>query len=315
MKKKCLTLTINKKNILILITIVLFIFVCATLLLMNKENKYKSNLEDNNLNKEEQTVNKNQEEVIDKIDYVVLEGDISEAAIVYVSDNFSFFDKIIEVEVNISDIIENNYIKNKIIIDMYNENKCAAYTIVKASVVEIEAKTYLNCENYKTEGYDDNHLKENSNNIENDNKTDNKTDINKTTIKIENYIGKNYIDVKSNLESLGLLVKIERKNLSSSDNKYDSKIIVDQSIKQGEILFKGDLITLYIPNVVNYYPNFCNNNYSISEIQEFADLNNLILVIEYEENLSFEPGTIFFQSRDEGTTVVEGTKLIIKVCK
>ena len=76
-------------------------------------------------------------------------------------------------------------------------------------------------------------------------------------ITIEDYTGKNYLEVKGKLEAYGINVIIEKKEMEvDTDEDYETNIIMDQSIKKGEHLSKGDNITLYIPDIKNLYPDF-----------------------------------------------------------
>ena len=62
-------------------------------------------------------------------------------------------------------------------------------------------------------------------------------------IEIEDYTGKNYLEVKGRLEALGLIVKIER---ISTENNLSNDQVFDQSIKRGTKVKKGEVITLYV---------------------------------------------------------------------
>ena len=55
------------------------------------------------------------------------------------------------------------------------------------------------------------------------------------------------------------------------------------------------------------------DEYSVSEVEEFASDYGINLTINYEETTEYEPGTIIRQSRAAGTTVVEGARLTITV--
>lgn len=135
------------------------------------------------------------------------------------------------------------------------------------------------------------------------------------TVEIEDYRGQNYNEVKGRLEALNLQVIIERQDLAEGEdpNDYEEGIIIDQSVEPGERLSEGDRITLYIPNLTNQYPNFVEDEYSVSEVEEFASDYGINLTINYEETTEYEPGTIIRQSRAAGTTVVEGARLTITV--
>ena len=55
------------------------------------------------------------------------------------------------------------------------------------------------------------------------------------------------------------------------------------------------------------------DEYTIAEVEEFAEDYNITLSIVYEETDEYEPGTIIRQSRAAGTTVVSGARLTITV--
>ena len=67
-------------------------------------------------------------------------------------------------------------------------------------------------------------------------------------IKIEDYTGKNYYEVKAKLEAAKITVVLDKKDVSDSE-KLDSNTILSQDVKVGEKLGKGDTITLTIPNI------------------------------------------------------------------
>ena len=239
----------------------------------------------------------------------------------YVFDNYSFMENTITEEISLSVLIDNNYIEDETLLKLYNDGVCDAYSIVIANAVEIDGNTYLKCKNYMTEGYDDSHLKSDSINDSNSDisvdSVDNQDFNENSKIVVEDYTGQNYNEVKDRLEALNLQVIIERQDLDEGEdpNDYEEGIIIGQSVNSGEKLSEGDRITLYIPNIIISYPNFCNNSYNISQVEEFANSNNLTLTIEYVENSGYDTGTIFYQSRAEGTTVVNGARLLIRVAK
>ena len=135
------------------------------------------------------------------------------------------------------------------------------------------------------------------------------------TVEIEDYTGENYNEVKGRLEALNLQVIIDRLDLEEGEdpNDYEEGIIIDQSVEPGTKLSEGDSITIYIPNLTNQYPNFVEDEYSVAEVEEFAEDYGINLTINYEETTEYEPGTIIRQSRAAGTTVVEGARLTITV--
>jgi serine/threonine-protein kinase len=135
-----------------------------------------------------------------------------------------------------------------------------------------------------------------------------------TKIEIEDYLEKNYLEVKGALEALGLKVVIEKKDVDE-DSKYTDGQIIEQSVEAGEKLSVGETITLYIPNIVSKFPNFTDGSYSVDEIQTFCDEHNIKLDVEYVETSDYSEGTIYNQNKPEGYTIVEGVTLKIKVAK
>ena len=312
----------NKKAILILLIIILLIVAtCLIVLFLNKDNSNNSVENKAEVNDEQnQDININ-ENLNDNIDYNALKNNINEASIMYVFDNYSFMENTITEEISLSVLIDNNYIEDETLLKLYNDGVCDAYSIVIANAVEIDGNTYLKCKNYMTEGYDDSHLKSDSINDSNSDisvdSVDNQDFNENSKIVVEDYTGQNYNEVKGRLEALNLQVIIGRQDLDEGEdpNDYEEGIIIGQSVNSGEKLSEGDRITLYIPNIIISYPNFCNNSYNISQVEEFANSNNLTLTIEYVENSGYDTGTIFYQSRAEGTTVVNGARLLIRVAK
>ena len=135
------------------------------------------------------------------------------------------------------------------------------------------------------------------------------------TVEIEDYTGENFNEVKGRLEALNLVVYMDYYELEDDEdpNDYEEGIIVSQSIKPGEKLPEGDSITLYIPKLDNKYPDFVLDEYTVEEVEEYAEDYNITLSIVYEETTEYEPGTIIRQSRAAGLTVVSGARLTITV--
>lgn len=135
-------------------------------------------------------------------------------------------------------------------------------------------------------------------------------------VEIEDYTGKNSAEIKGKLEALNINVIIEKKEINTEQaSDYKENVIIEQSTKAGEKLSEGDTITLYVPKLDNKYPNFVSEDYSVEEIQKFADDYGVNLTINYQETSEYEPGKIIKQSRAAGSTVVNGAKLTITVAK
>ncbi len=129
---------------------------------------------------------------------------------------------------------------------------------------------------------------------------------------IEDYTGKNYLEIRGALEAYGIRVFIEKKEVENPD-KYEEGTIIEQSVEAGSKLSAKDSITLYIPNVAVKYPDFTDGSYTEAEIRKFCEKNGVTLEVQKVPNLNYDEGAIFYQSRPKGYTVTSGTKLIIRI--
>lgn len=133
-------------------------------------------------------------------------------------------------------------------------------------------------------------------------------------ITIEDYKGKNASEIKGKLEALKVQVIIDKKEVDLTDGEtYKENIIIDQSIEAGTKISEGDTITLYVPKLDNKYPDFVNENYSVEEVENFCSEYGVILTKKEITTIEHPAGSIFYQSRAAGTTVVNGAKLTINI--
>ena len=137
------------------------------------------------------------------------------------------------------------------------------------------------------------------------------------TYEVEDLTGKNYREVKTELEiRYSLKVTVEEKEVEEKkDKKYDKEEIVGQSVKKGEVLTTGDEIILYIPKVLEKYPDFVNESWSITDIQKWAKEKGVSLVIIEKETNEYKEGAIIAQSRAKDSVVVSGAELKITIAK
>ena len=144
------------------------------------------------------------------------------------------------------------------------------------------------------------------------------------SVEVEDYTGKNYLEVKGKLEAYGINVIIEKKEMEvDTDEDYETNIIMDQSVKKGEHLSKGDNITLYIPDIKNLYPDFTDGTYSVSDIIDFAneyklklkfiDKDSKTISITSENANEYADYKILTQNRATGTKVTENASFTIKI--
>lgn len=143
-------------------------------------------------------------------------------------------------------------------------------------------------------------------------------------LEVEDYTGKNYLEVKGKLEAYGINVFIEEKEIEAdSEDNYEKNIIMEQSIKKGEYLTKGDNITLYIPDIKNVYPDFTDGTYSVSDIIDFSkeykisvkfiDKDGKTISINSENAYEYNDYKILNQNRKAGSVVTSGVSITIKI--
>lgn len=135
---------------------------------------------------------------------------------------------------------------------------------------------------------------------------------------LENYINKNYTEVKAKLELLGINVLIERKDVENKDDyKGKENIIIDQmplfDENSKKLIDIGDTITLYIPNIVNEYPDMLAEGWTLNEVIAFAEKYKLNLtvydsknnLIKAEDYKKYSSTKILTQSREPNDTIID----------
>ena len=87
---------------------------------------------------------------------------------------------------------------------------------------------------------------------------------------IENYTGANYVEIQTLLKEVHKLeVKIEKKDVESTED-YDEQEIIGQSIPEVTQVGKGDEIILYIPNIVEGYPDMVGDGWTLADVEAFC---------------------------------------------
>lgn len=134
---------------------------------------------------------------------------------------------------------------------------------------------------------------------------------------IEDYIGRNYIEVQTILETnYGLVVNIEKRDIDENDDKeYDEQEIIGQSLAAGSEVKEGDEITLFIPNIMDKFPDMNAEGWTIDDVNAFASEYQLNVSVEYQETTQYEEGKVISQSRPAGSSIYKGTSLRIVVAK
>ena len=131
-------------------------------------------------------------------------------------------------------------------------------------------------------------------------------------IVLENYVGKNYYEVKEKLEKAGVKINIETEDVKD-DDKVDENTIIGQSPKSGTIISQGDSIIITLPNKVTEYPDFVKEKWSYEKVVEFCTKYGVTVQKETKEDGSVKEGTVIGQSRQAGMRVTSPYTLIITV--
>ena len=130
---------------------------------------------------------------------------------------------------------------------------------------------------------------------------------------MEDFTGKNYYTVYGTLTAYGILVIPEKRDVS--DTNVDASSILDQSVKAGEKVAKGDTVILYIPNVTTKYPDFTSGDYTKEQIEQFCSQYSINCKFKEvsEASGNYKSGDIIAQSRPSETQVTSGASLTITI--
>ena len=133
-------------------------------------------------------------------------------------------------------------------------------------------------------------------------------------IKIEDYTGQDFDEVKEKLEEAGIMVVKGEKDVTTDSGAKENEIL-EQDVEPGTELGEGDTITLSVPSFYITYPNFTDGTYTEADVKKFCDDNGLTLNVTSSEDLSKKDGSITYQNRAAGSRVSKGDNLRIIVIK
>lgn len=144
---------------------------------------------------------------------------------------------------------------------------------------------------------------------------------------LEDYTGQKYTEVKAKLELIGINVLIEKKDIENKEQyKGKEDIIIDQKPAFNEtdektLIEKGDTITLYIPNIVNEYPDMVDEGWTLNDVIAFTEEYKLNLTV-YDSSKNEIPSTeyskyknikVIAQSRPVGDAIIEGFNFNVNI--
>ncbi len=136
------------------------------------------------------------------------------------------------------------------------------------------------------------------------------------TILITDLTGKDAKVEQGRLEALGLEVTIEVKDVENANTKeYKEDEIIGQSVEAGTELKVGDKITLYTPQIYEYYPDMVKEGWTLEEATKWAAEKKIKLEVEYLETNEYKEGIVIDQSRGVTSVVVEGVTLKVTISK
>ena len=134
------------------------------------------------------------------------------------------------------------------------------------------------------------------------------------TYEIEDYTGKNYIEVQTILKTqYGMKVVVEKKEPTDNTKEYDEQEIIGQSLAAGSEVKAGDSITLFIPDVVDSFPDMAAEGWSLTDAETFCKKYGIIIKVNEVETERIEVGKVISQSRAAGSPIARGTTLTIDV--
>ncbi len=131
---------------------------------------------------------------------------------------------------------------------------------------------------------------------------------------LENYVGKNYFEIKEKLEKSGIKINVETEDINVEGNeKVDENTIIGQNPKSGTIVNEGDSIIITLPNLVTDYPDFVKEHWTYEKVVEFCTKYGVTVEKATKETDEVAEGTVIGQSRAPGLRVTSPYTLIITV--
>lgn len=143
---------------------------------------------------------------------------------------------------------------------------------------------------------------------------------------LEDFTGKDYTEIKAKLELYGVSVNVEKRDVDDPKEYRDKEnVIIDQSPKyvEGEdvSLSEGDTVTLFVPNIVDTYPDMVSEGWTLSSLKAFSDEYGVTYVVQDANGVTipsdeydlYSDAKITYQSRSAGDTIIKGITLSVKL--
>ncbi|APX72588.1 Stk1 family PASTA domain-containing Ser/Thr kinase [Companilactobacillus allii] len=137
-----------------------------------------------------------------------------------------------------------------------------------------------------------------------------------TYYKMPNVVGKDYDDVSDNLRKRGFKVKVKYK----SSSKYESGVIISQSIKAGKkVVTKNKSLTLTLAKTPTVKQKVVKvrdlSGYNLKSIQDYASEIGATLRVTYDYSDTIEDGVMISQSPEPDSVINKGDTLSVVISK
>ncbi len=147
--------------------------------------------------------------------------------------------------------------------------------------------------------------------------------IGEETYTVENFTGESVDAIQERLRKYEITVDIVKKSIEGVESidgiedmeALDDKTIIGQEPEEGTVLKKGEKVTLYVPDIFDKYPDFVNEQWTVSDVETFCSTYGISLQKKYQETSNYAPGSIIRQSREANTKIVSGATLVITIAK
>jgi serine/threonine-protein kinase len=144
---------------------------------------------------------------------------------------------------------------------------------------------------------------------------------------LENYIGANYNEIKAKLNLLKIHVIVESQDVENqNDYKNKEDLIIAQSPTfepnaEPHLVEPGDTITLYIPKIIDEYPDMVNEGWTLNDAIAFAKEHKLNLkvydsttnMIPENEYNTYSNTKIISQDKPVGYEIITGLSFSVNL--
>jgi len=132
------------------------------------------------------------------------------------------------------------------------------------------------------------------------------------SFELPDMVGKQVDEVESILEEMGLVVRVEEREMAPGGRLNDGDII-EQRPRAGTTVTSGDTITLITANLVTRMPDMVAEGWDLTMVRNFARENGLTVRDSERVSTTVGEGRVMSQSPAPGTVVVRGSTLTVVI--